>query len=357
MQIAAFVLLIEILPSPFHLQASILWFTCKVVASVLVYLLLSAMQNWRYLQLSIAVPSFAFFTYIFVIPRSPLWITVVKQNIPEATQILSQFGKFNGKVVSANQLNQHIHNLFASSTSSVCSRTASFDHITPVESTSGTLQHSLQHQSSSLPSAHSSSLQQQKQLVQPKLSDPGPILRWYLLTHFYIFFVLAILRSELIVHNALVLHQSANINSIYNSFLDLGIIILAYHLALWFGGKTCQVILFLLNGLLILASIVLTEYLKSYINSGTCPKHPPSCTVLIVDSIRFQQLLDRPSTAVGASLDDTVRQIDQFHSACIRLVLCCQNHSHQDSRHWFVILLLLVTTGLTERAAFDHSGK
>ena len=159
------------------------------------------------MQLSIAVPSFAFFTYIFVIPSSPLWLTVVRHNLPSAARTLAHFGKFNGKVLSANQLNQHLQNLYTSTLSLVC-------HV-PGDGSSSPHH---PHQPFYLPA---------------RLSKPGPILRWFLLTHFYLFYVVTVLNSELVDKQALILNQNQQLNALYNGLLDLGIIILAYHLAVW----------------------------------------------------------------------------------------------------------------------------
>lgn len=210
-------LLLELLPSPYHLRASILWLIFGTLTSSLCHTLLVVLPSWRSLQLSIAVPSFAFFLYIFVLPASPLWLTVVKADLGKALKTLAQFGKFNGKPLCPNQLSQHVHNLYQSATQIVC-RTSSISvaDANPLGSSSTATPH------------------EHKQIpAQVRLSRPGPILRWYLLTHFYLFFVVGILGSHFVGMNSLLLHRDDNLNSLYNSFLDLGIMILAYHLALW----------------------------------------------------------------------------------------------------------------------------
>lgn len=206
-------LLLELLPSPFHLRASILWLIFGTLTASLCHTLLVVLPAWRSLQLSIAVPSFAFFLYIFVLPSSPLWLTVVKADLGDALQTLTQFGKFNGRPLCATQLSQHVHNLYQSATQVVCRTMSLSDQLGPPSTT--------------LPHEH-------QQVPAPaRLSRPGPILRWYLLTHFYLFFVVGILSSHFVGINSLVLHRDDHLNSLYNSFLDLGVIILAYHLALW----------------------------------------------------------------------------------------------------------------------------
>lgn len=203
-----FVLLLEILPTPFQLQASIIWAIFQILPSLLVPILVSTIHDWRYMQLAIAVPSFAFFTYIFVIPESPLWLTVVKHNLPSAFKTLSLFGKFNGKELSTSQLTQHIQNLYMSSLRFICPPPTTDPHISP------------SHEHQSLP-------------VHPKLSEPGPVLRWFLLAHFYLFFVVALLDSKLMHQHSLLLHQNGHVNAIYTAFLQLGVLILAYHLSCW----------------------------------------------------------------------------------------------------------------------------
>ena len=208
LQICVFALIIEIVATPFQLQASLMWTIFQVLTSLLVPILVSAIHDWRYMQLSIAVPSFAFFTYIFVIPASPLWL-IINNNLSSAFKTLSMFGKFNGKELSENQLNQHIHNLHLSS--------LRFAFQSPSNDSSQHFSHNAQ----SIP-------------VHPKLSKPGPVLRWYLLAHFYLFFVVELINSELVKQHSLVLHQNEQVNVIYNAFLDLGVLILAYHLSCWY---------------------------------------------------------------------------------------------------------------------------
>ena len=211
------------------------------------------------MQLSIAVPSFAFFTYIFMIPSSPLWLIVVKHNLSTALQTLSLFGKFSGKELSTNQLKQHIQNLHASSLSFVY-------QVPPTSS----LQQVPSHQTI---------------LVQPQLTKPGPVLRWYLLTHFYLFFVMSLINSELTEQQSLILHHNPQVNTVFNSLLHLGTIILTFQLSSWYidhsieplinlikyfslGSRIVQSLLFTMNGFLIASSIMLKEYLKSKSNLG-----------------------------------------------------------------------------------------
>lgn len=245
LQVVVFVLLLELLPTPYQLQASILWTVFHVLTSLLVPLLATAIHDWRYMQLSVAVPSFAFFTYIFVLPSSPLWLTVVRHRLPSAFKTLATFGKFNGKELSASQLNTHIENLYLSSLRFVCQQPTTTPAPTEVvepsqlfateeQGRTGTLN---QNQINSLPQSNHSSQHtnhnHQAIPVQPKLSKPGPVLRWYLLAHFYLFFVIALVDSKLVARHSLLLHQNAQVNAIYDGFLQLGLLILSYHLSCW----------------------------------------------------------------------------------------------------------------------------
>ena len=185
-----------------------MWVVFGILTSLVVPLLVYAINSWRYLQLSIAVPSFAFFTYIFVIPPSPLWLTVVKQNLTLAVKTLNQFGRFNGKSLTTSQLNLHVQNQYSSTLSVICQ----------VNDNSDNVQQTHHHQ---------------QVFVRPKLSKPGPVLRWFLLSHFYLFFVVTLINSDLLAPHSLILHKNQHVNEIYHSFLDLGVVILAYHLAMW----------------------------------------------------------------------------------------------------------------------------
>ncbi|KAJ6216397.1 hypothetical protein RDWZM_007554 [Blomia tropicalis] len=236
MQINAFVMLLEIMATPFQMQACTIWIIFRILTSLLVPILASVVTNWRYMQLSVAIPSFAFFTFVFVIPESPLWQVVIKRDQMAAFRNLSMFGKFSGKELSSNQLKQHIQNQYIS--------TLSFETTQTVQSSS----------SSSLPSPPPTT---------------SPLLRWCLLTQFYLFFLVALLNSHLVESFSLILHQNIHLNTVYNSFLHLGISILVYHLAIWLGSRIVQSTLFMLNGMLIVGAIVFREYLKNKSNSDT----------------------------------------------------------------------------------------
>lgn len=230
-------------PTPYQLKANVFWFAFRAMISILISVLICAIPDWRYMQLSIAVPSFAFITYLFVIPSSPLWQTVVKRNQQLAVKTLIHFSKFCGKPISVNQINLHIQNLYTS-TINFATTTQIYEPIT--NSNLNLTQNANTNgngSSSSSTRSGSRALTRQQQVkpnelsnIQqklPSLSKPGPILRWYLLTNFYLFFLLTIINSELFDQHTLSLNPNQYIDSIYNTLIDLAFIILTYHLALW----------------------------------------------------------------------------------------------------------------------------
>nr|XP_027201252.1 solute carrier family 22 member 1-like [Dermatophagoides pteronyssinus] len=243
LQISAYILLLELYPTPYQLRANFFWFIFYSLILILISLLVLAIDDWRYMQLSIAIPSFAFITYLFVLPSSPLWQTIVKQNQKSALKTLKHFSKFSQNsttqttAISLNQIQQHLQNLFTS-TLTVWIQPSSFDQQQPLNNDDYSIQ------------SPSSTIIHQQQQTRPSLSRPGPILRWFLLTNFYLFFVLTILNSF--------------INTIYNTLIDLSFIILIYHLTIWLGSRIIQSLLFFINGLLIIVSLVLREYLIVY---------------------------------------------------------------------------------------------
>lgn len=221
--------MLELYPTPYQLRANFFWFIFYSLILILISLLVLAIDDWRYMQLSIAIPSFAFITYLFVLPSSPLWQTIVKQNQKSALKTLKHFSKFSQNssttqttAISMNQIQQHLQNLFTS-TLTVWIQPSSFDQ-QPLNN-GGNDDYSIQ--------SPSSTIIHQQQQTRPSLSRPGPILRWFLLTNFYLFFVLTILNSELFEKHSLNLNENLFINTIYNTLIDLSFIILIYHLTIW----------------------------------------------------------------------------------------------------------------------------
>ncbi|KPM02208.1 organic anion transporter-like protein 1 [Sarcoptes scabiei] len=219
LQISAYITLLELFPTPYQLKANFSWFTFRSLVMILSAILISTINDWRYLQLSIAVPSFAFITYLFVLPESPLWQTVVKRNQSQACKTLINFSKFSGRTIPLNQLNQHIQNLLISSAE--FNQNLSNLYETPING--------VMNQSQPIELSIASSIPRKS----PSFLRPGPILRWYLLTNFYLIFVSTIISSELFDKFVLNLDQNIHIDSIYNCLIDLAFTIIAYHISLW----------------------------------------------------------------------------------------------------------------------------
>nr|XP_046909889.1 organic cation transporter 1-like isoform X2 [Dermatophagoides farinae] len=253
LQISAYVLLLELYPTPYQLKANFMWFIFHSLVLILISILVFAINDWRYMQLAIAVPSFAFITYLFVLPSSPLWQTIVQQNQKAAIKTLRHFSKFNDTTtISLNQITQHVQNLFTSTLTA---------WIQPPyeQQQQQQLLNGRQSNISVTPSPkHSMTI---VKTTKPSLSRPGPILRWFLLTNFYLFFVITIINSELFEPHALILNQNPYVNTIYNSLIDLSFIIVIYHLTIWLGSRIIQSLLFFLNGLMIIISLISREYL------------------------------------------------------------------------------------------------
>ncbi|KAF7489325.1 Solute carrier family 22 member 6-A [Sarcoptes scabiei] len=289
LQISAYITLLELFPTPYQLKANFSWFTFRSLVMILSAILISTINDWRYLQLSIAVPSFAFITYLFVLPESPLWQTVVKRNQSQACKTLINFSKFSGRTIPLNQLNQHIQNLLISSAE--FNQNLSNLYETPING--------VMNQSQPIELSIASSIPRKS----PSFLRPGPILRWYLLTNFYLIFVSTIISSELFDKFVLNLDQNIHIDSIYNCLIDLAFTIIAYHISLCFGSKIIQSLFFFVNGFLIIISLILREYLQNK-------------SLVEVYSFDFRFLLVPPILMVIArSLGKSILIFVLFHSA------------------------------------------
>ncbi|XP_064460161.1 organic cation transporter protein-like [Ornithodoros turicata] len=93
--VVSYVLLLEVLPTPFHLQGacalSLAWFLAHMVLAALV----SLVNAWRYLQLSIAAPAIVCAAFLWLVPRSlPQVLLLNKKPLAEETLVkMAHFGR------------------------------------------------------------------------------------------------------------------------------------------------------------------------------------------------------------------------------------------------------------------------
>ncbi|CAG2105919.1 unnamed protein product [Medioppia subpectinata] len=233
MQITAFVLLLELFATPYQLRASLYWTCFSMTAVLLVPLLMWSIRNWRYVQLAISVPCIAFFTYIWLLPQSPLWL-VVEGRLHTAENLIERLAQHNGKHVSPS-FRLHLQNLLSCvKSSSVCQ--------------------SLRHR------------------ILPKFSSPG--LRWHMFVHFYLFFVVA-LTAQVTEPQTIRLNENRYAHHFYHALMDLGAVMLLYHFAVRIGPRFIQAFVFIISGLMLMTSITLQEILpKTYDTNGETNHFP-----------------------------------------------------------------------------------
>ena len=183
------VLLFELFPTPYQLRASLYAVSFSIAASMFLPLLMWAIKNWRYVQLAISAPGVVFFAHIWLLPQSPLWL-VVEGKLHRAENLIERLAQQNGKTVPPS-FRLHLQNLYNSVKSSAMAQT-------------------LRHR------------------ILPKFSSP--CLRWYMLVHFYLFFVVALI-CDVTESQTLKLDESRYADHFYRGLMDLGMIMLIYYIA------------------------------------------------------------------------------------------------------------------------------
>lgn len=182
-------LLLELFPTPYQLRASLYSISFNISATIFLPLLVWAIRNWRYVQLAISAPCIVFFAHIWLLPQSPLWL-VVEGKLHSAENLIERMAQQNGKTVPPS-FRLHLQNLYNSVKSCGNSQT-------------------LRHR------------------ILPKFSSAG--LRWYMLVHFYLFFVVA-LTCDVTESQTLKLNENRYADHFYRGLMDLGSIMIVYHLA------------------------------------------------------------------------------------------------------------------------------
>ncbi|KAI1291778.1 Solute carrier family 22 member 8 [Halotydeus destructor] len=213
--VTSYVLLIEVFPTPYQLQASLYLVAFSTFSSMLLPLLMWLIKNWRYVQLAVSAPGVVFLAHVWLLPQSPLWL-VVEGKIHATENLMEKLAQQNGKTLPPS-FRLHVQKMYNS-----------------VKSSSYELRHR----------------------IVPKFSSPA--LRWYLLVHFYLFFVVG-LTMEVTESHMLHLNSTKYADHFYRGLIDLGSIILIYYFAVRLGPRTVQAILFILAGLLMMSSITLQE--------------------------------------------------------------------------------------------------
>lgn len=62
---ASYVLLLEIFPTPFQLQASVYLVAFNIASTMLLPLLMWLIKTWRYVQLAVSAPGIVFLAHVW----------------------------------------------------------------------------------------------------------------------------------------------------------------------------------------------------------------------------------------------------------------------------------------------------
>lgn len=179
----------ELFPTPYQLRAILYAVSFGIASTLFLPLIMWAIRNWRYVQLAISAPCIVFFAHIFLLPQSPLWL-VVEGKLHSAENLIERLAHQNGKTVPPS-FRLHLQNLYNSVKS--C----------------GTAQ-------------------EMRHRILPKFSSPS--MRWFMLVHFYLFFVVS-LTCDVTESQTLALHESRYADHFYRGLMDLGTIMLIYYFA------------------------------------------------------------------------------------------------------------------------------
>ncbi|XP_053210224.1 organic cation transporter protein-like [Panonychus citri] len=216
-QIASYVLLMEIMPSPYQFQASVYYVGFSIVSSMIVPLIMWLISSWRYIQLAISAPGVVFFAHLWILPRSPLWL-ISEGKMTETENLMENLGKQNGKSMPPS-FRLHLQNF-----------------LNLIKSCDG--------------------LSGKRHNIWSQFSSPS--LRWYLLAHFYLFFV-TYLSLNVTDSQVLRLHQTKHTDYFYRGLMDLGALTIIYHISMRIGPRPMQSIIFILSGLLMMIAISIEE--------------------------------------------------------------------------------------------------
>uniref|UniRef100_T1L1N6 Major facilitator superfamily (MFS) profile domain-containing protein n=1 Tax=Tetranychus urticae TaxID=32264 RepID=T1L1N6_TETUR len=200
-QIASYVLLMEIMPSPYQFQASVYYAAFAIVSSMVVPLIMWLISSWRYIQLAISAPGVVFFAHLWynftnllILPRSPLWL-ISEGKMVETENLMENLGKQNGKSMPPS-FRLHLQNF-----------------LNLIKSCDG--------------------LSRKRHNIWSQFSSPSLLLR---------------------------LHQTKHTDYFYRGLMDLGAVTLIYHVSMRFGPRSIQSLLFILSGLLMMIAISLEEF-------------------------------------------------------------------------------------------------
>ncbi|RWS12894.1 organic anion transporter-like protein [Dinothrombium tinctorium] len=212
----SYVLLIELYPTPFQVQASLYLTIFAIISTTFFPLIVWVIRTWRYVQLALVAPGIVFFTHLWILPQSPLWL-INEGRIHIAENLIENLAAQNGKSISPS-FRLHLQNIYNSL----------------------------------------KGLNETRHRFLPKFSSP--CIRWYLLVHFYLHFVTS-LTLNVTESQVLRLHESKYVDHFFRGLVDLGTIMILYYFAVRLGPRPAQSLVFILSGLLMMGAISLQEML------------------------------------------------------------------------------------------------
>lgn len=190
----SYTLLLELMPTPYQLQASLYLVAFNIGSTAILPLLMWSIKSWRYVQLAVSAPGIVFLAHVWLLPQSPLWLTI-EGKMNTAYDLIESMAAQNKKISFPPSFRLHLQNMFNS-----FKNTGAFPH-----------RHKLLEKFSS------------------------PCLRWYILVHFYLFFVIG-LSQEVTESHIIKLNGSKYADQFYSGLIDVGFLMFSYFFATRLGN-------------------------------------------------------------------------------------------------------------------------
>ena len=185
----SYILLLELLPTPYQLQASLYLVAFSIASGAILPLIMWLIKSWRYVQLAVSAPGIVFLAHVWLLPQSPLWLTL-EGKMNTAYDLIESMAAQNKQISFPPSFRLHLQNMFNSFKNS---------------------------------GAHT----HRHKLLQ-KFSSP--CLRWYILVHFYLFFVIG-LSQEVTDSHIIRLNGSKYADQFYSGLIDVGFLMFSYFFA------------------------------------------------------------------------------------------------------------------------------
>lgn len=197
--------------------------TSKAVLPLLMWLI----KSWRYVQLAVSAPGIVFLANVWLLPQSPLWLTL-EGKMNTVYNLIESMAAQNKKTSFPPSFRLHLQNMY-----NAFKNTGAFER-----------RHKLMEKFSS------------------------PCLRWYILVHFFLFFVIG-LSQEVTESHIIKLNGSKYADQFYSGLIDVGFLMFTYFFATRFVAYVMFWIV-QLTRLLIFTDLDRDQRSRSYLFCPVC---------------------------------------------------------------------------------------